>query len=101
MRYSVQQIISALATAERQGSKTDEPEGSRFILLSDTLAGHFASSLRSHLTEAASASRQEAANKAASKAAEERAAAAVEAAKKAEFEKSMAIRNLRSSAGLH
>lgn len=51
MRYSLKQIISMLNTAERQGSETDEPEGSRYVLISDTLASDMAASLEAHLAE--------------------------------------------------
>ena len=84
MRYSVQQIINALATAERQGSATDQPEGSRYILLSETLANHFTSSLRAHLVAAKAEKEIKA-----------------EVSKEAEASKTTMITNQRRTAGLH
>lgn len=45
------EIISALNDAERQGTATDNPEGSRYIQLSDSLAVQLADSLEAHAAQ--------------------------------------------------
>ncbi len=40
------EIAAALDRADRQGAATDEPEGARFIVMSDTLARQWAALLR-------------------------------------------------------
>jgi len=43
--FSLVDIRDALRTAPRQGAATDEPQGSRYISLSDTIATAFADRL--------------------------------------------------------
>jgi len=43
-------MADALDAAPRQGADRDEPEGSRFVVLSDTLAKQFSSRLRERST---------------------------------------------------
>lgn len=44
--YSPDAVADALDAAERQGERTDEPEGARYVVLSDTLARRIADGLR-------------------------------------------------------
>jgi hypothetical protein len=46
MLNSIQQVIEALEGATRLGAETDEPEGSRYIQISDTLAFEMVKALR-------------------------------------------------------
>jgi hypothetical protein len=43
---NIKHVISVLETAERTGAAEDKPEGSRTVILSDTLAKHLAKVLR-------------------------------------------------------
>ena len=43
---TIQDVIDALKNAGRQGSAKDEPEGSRYITLSDTLVKELIKALR-------------------------------------------------------
>lgn len=51
MKYSLKQIIGILASAERQGMPEDNPEGSRYVQLSDTLVSAMTADLQEHATE--------------------------------------------------
>ena len=42
-------IAKGLREAMRLGTEKDEPEGNRYIVLSDTLANHIADTLEEHL----------------------------------------------------
>ncbi|MGH0031728.1 MAG: hypothetical protein ACQGVC_18215 [Myxococcota bacterium] len=42
-----EKLAAALDAADRQGADRDEPEGARFIQISDTLARQIAETLRS------------------------------------------------------
>ena len=42
---SLEDIIAALKNAPRSGSAVDEPEGSRFVMLSETLASQMIAAL--------------------------------------------------------
>ena len=44
--YTIQDVIDALKDAPRQGSYKDEPEGSRYITMSDTLVKEIIKTLR-------------------------------------------------------
>lgn len=43
---TIQDVIDVLKNAPRQGSANDEPEGSRYIILSDTLVKELIKTLR-------------------------------------------------------
>ena len=62
MKYSLKQIISMLTSAERQGMPEDNPEGSRYVQLSDTLVSDIAASLQVHETAHAALEQQVAAS---------------------------------------
>jgi hypothetical protein len=46
VREKLSEIISALDAVERQGKERDEPEGSRFVVFSDTALRYLADYLR-------------------------------------------------------
>jgi hypothetical protein len=46
---TLRDIADGLDKAERQGANKDDPEGSRFIILSDTLAKIMSEAIRRHL----------------------------------------------------
>jgi hypothetical protein len=53
MSATLQEIAEALDAAIRHGSDRDEPEGARFITMSDTLALSLGRALRRHAGKAA------------------------------------------------
>lgn len=48
---SLTEIVEMLRTAERQGAEIDQPEGSRYIQISNTLANRLADAIEKELTD--------------------------------------------------
>ena len=51
MNQTIRRAITVLRDAPRQGADRDEPEGSRYIQISDTLANELADQLRGLITD--------------------------------------------------
>lgn len=49
--FSIEEIIDILKRADRIGQEKDDPEGVRYIQISDTLANKIIKSLEDHLEE--------------------------------------------------
>jgi hypothetical protein len=47
----VEEIIEILKNAHRHGAEKDEPEGARYIVISDTLANRLVKELKEYLDE--------------------------------------------------
>lgn len=67
MKLSLAEIIQMLSTVDRSGMPTDEPEGTRYVQLSDTLTKQITASLEAHQQYAADLEQQVKANAAAAR----------------------------------
>lgn len=62
MKLSLAEIIQMLSTADRSGMPTDDPEGTRYVQLSDTLTRQITASLEAHQERTSSLEQQVQAN---------------------------------------
>jgi hypothetical protein len=50
LRWYLGEMVKAFRSAERQGAPADQPEGSRYVLVSETLADAIVSNLEDFLS---------------------------------------------------